>query len=143
MGVTEQLEFFEKEENTLNQNSKRCTQCNQIKDITCFPYREASQKARRKECRECNNDSAVLLRKLKAENPFPSRVDYECPCCSKTEKEIRVNGGWPDRTVWVLDHNHTTKEFRGWICNNCNVAIGRFADNVRNLQKAIKYLRDN
>ena len=62
---------------------------------------------------------------------------------SETEKEIRSTGGWPDRTIWVLDHNHTTKKFRGWICNNCNVAIGRFADSVTSLQKAIKYLKEN
>ena len=68
--------------------------------------------------------------------------EYKCPCCLRTEKEIRKNGGWPDRTIWVLDHNHTTKEFRGWICDNCNVAIGRFADSVSSLKKAINYLKD-
>ena len=139
----EQFElFYILEKEILNENSRRCVQCNEIKDITCFPYREASHKARRKECRECNKESAALLRKLKRENPFPNAKEYKCPCCLRTEKEIRKNGGWPDRTIWVLDHNHTTKEFRGWICDNCNVAIGRFADSVSSLKKAINYLKD-
>ena len=138
-----QLEFFTEQYKVNSSYVRRCTKCNELKDITSFPYREASRKARRKECRECNNESATLLKKLKIENPFPKAKNYKCPCCLKTEKEIRSTGGWPDRTIWVLDHNHTTKKFRGWICNNCNVAIGRFADSVTSLQKAIKYLKGN
>jgi len=139
----EQLEFFPTLHKIYSAYIRRCTKCNELKDITSFPYREASRKARRKECRECNNESVTLLKKLKIENPFPNVKNYKCPCCLKTEKEIRSTGGWPDRTIWVLDHNHTTKKFRGWICNNCNVAIGRFADSVTSLQKAIKYLKEN
>jgi len=141
--LTEQFKLFETKQKTVDKNTRRCTHCNEVKHITCFPYREASHKARRKECRECNKKAIELLKKLKIENPFPDVEDYECPCCLRTEKEIRSNGGWPDRSIWVLDHNHTTKKFRGWICNNCNVAIGRFADSVSGLKKAINYLKDN
>ena len=138
--LTEQLELFTTQPKTEDKYTRRCTKCKQLKDITAFPFREASHKARRKECRECNNESA-LLRKLKSENPFPNVAEYKCPCCLRTEKEIRSNGGWPGRTIWVLDHNHTTNKFRGWICDNCNVAIGRFADSVSSLKKAMNYLQ--
>ena len=140
--LTEQLELFTTQPKTEDEYNRRCTKCKQLKDITAFPFREASHKARRKECRECNNESAALLRKLKSENPFPNVAEYKCPCCLRTEKEIRSNGGWPDRTIWVLDHNHTTNKFRGWICDNCNVAIGRFADSVSSLKKAMNYLQE-
>ena len=41
---------------------------------------------------------------------------------------------------WVLDHCHNTNTFRGWICNNCNNALGRFEDNTETLDRVIKYL---
>lgn len=40
----------------------------------------------------------------------------------------------------VLDHNHTTGKFRGWICNACNTALGHARDNVDTLYKMIDYL---
>ena len=40
------------------------------------------------------------------------------------------------------DHNHKTYKFRGWLCNNCNSGMGRFGDEIENLEQAIKYLRN-
>jgi len=39
-----------------------------------------------------------------------------------------------------VDHCHETKKIRGVLCNNCNVGLGFFKDNVSSLQNAIKYL---
>lgn len=39
-----------------------------------------------------------------------------------------------------VDHNHTTKEVRGLLCDDCNNGIGRFKDSVFLLKRAIKYL---
>jgi len=143
--LTEQFEMFGKHKiEQADSNSKKCTHCGEVKKLGSFPFREASQKARRKECRKCANDSRILIRELAFQNPKSASPNYACPCCLKTEDQIRENGGYPDRTIWVLDHNHTTKEFRGWICNPCNVGIGRFEDKIENLIKAIDYLeRDN
>jgi len=43
----------------------------------------------------------------------------------------------------VLDHNHLTDKFRGWICNNCNNGLGRLKDDVNILQNAMEYLKNN
>lgn len=40
------------------------------------------------------------------------------------------------------DHDHETFEFRGTLCNNCNVAIGLFHENTDSLEKAIEYLKN-
>ena len=42
----------------------------------------------------------------------------------------------------VIDHCHQTKKFRGLLCNDCNLGLGRFFDSVENLEKAKKYLLD-
>lgn len=38
------------------------------------------------------------------------------------------------------DHSHTSGKFRGWLCNNCNVALGMAYDNPETLRKLADYL---
>lgn len=40
----------------------------------------------------------------------------------------------------ALDHDHETGAVRGFLCHNCNRALGLFKDSVDNLKKAIDYL---
>lgn len=42
-----------------------------------------------------------------------------------------------------FDHDHNTGKFRGWICLNCNSAIGFVYDNPEILIEMIKYLNKN
>jgi hypothetical protein len=42
-----------------------------------------------------------------------------------------------------VDHCHTTGNIRGLLCSECNLAIGKFKDNITNLHNAIKYLGGN
>ena len=41
----------------------------------------------------------------------------------------------------VIDHNHTTLQLRGLLCNSCNRALGLFGDNSEITDKATKYLK--
>lgn len=52
-----------------------------------------------------------------------------CECC----------GGQSTRTLH-LDHSHTTGAFRGWLCTNCNTAIGKLGDNPQGVCRALAYL---
>ena len=38
------------------------------------------------------------------------------------------------------DHDHTTMEFRGVLCTNCNRAIGQLGDTAESVRKALNYL---
>lgn len=42
-----------------------------------------------------------------------------------------------------FDHCHKTGKFRGWICMNCNTALGMVNDNVEILKLLIKYVENN
>ena len=53
----------------------------------------------------------------------------QCEVCGVVEKKI------------CFDHNHETKEFRGWICHRCNVALGMVDDKIEILKLLIKYLK--
>lgn len=39
-----------------------------------------------------------------------------------------------------LDHDHKTGEFRGWLCNRCNLALGALGDDISALTRALRYL---
>jgi hypothetical protein len=44
------------------------------------------------------------------------------------------------KPVDVLDHCHETGKFRGWICQSCNVTLGKLGDNAKSLRARIPYL---
>jgi len=48
--------------------------------------------------------------------------------------------GTRTRRALCYDHDHTHGTFRGWICHNCNVALGLMDDSVERLQLLIDYL---
>ena len=41
-----------------------------------------------------------------------------------------------------FDHNHKTGKFRGWLCSNCNTALGLVKENPKILLALIKYLNE-
>ena len=45
--------------------------------------------------------------------------------------------------VICYDHNHKTGEFRGWICQRCNLTLGFVKDNSELLFAMIDYIKNN
>ena len=79
-------------------------------------------------CKSCAGAKSKIVNKLRKENPYPDEL-YVCPICLKTSKK------------YYLDHDWTSGEFRGWLCNACNVALGLLKDDQEILNRAIQYLR--
>lgn len=48
-----------------------------------------------------------------------------------------------DSKTCHIDHDHRTSKVRGLLCNLCNKGLGQFKDSIKNLEKAIKYLKNN
>lgn len=40
-----------------------------------------------------------------------------------------------------IDHDHTTGEVRGLLCNNCNSGLGMFRDSCESMERAVDYLK--
>lgn len=51
-----------------------------------------------------------------------------CEVCQQPHKRI------------CFDHCHKTGKFRGWLCGNCNSALGMARDNPDTLRKLADYL---
>jgi hypothetical protein len=62
--------------------------------------------------------------------PEPTRPSPEaCECCGRRESRA-LN----------VDHDHTTGQFRGWLCFACNTGIGKLGDNYDGVLRALRYL---
>lgn len=59
-----------------------------------------------------------------------------CAICGNPEISTR-------NSYLCIDHNHSTGEVRGLLCNKCNRGLGLFEDNQELLIKAITYLKNN
>lgn len=42
-----------------------------------------------------------------------------------------------------VDHCHSKGHIRGLLCNNCNVGLGLFNDNIGSLKAAVVYLKQH
>jgi hypothetical protein len=40
----------------------------------------------------------------------------------------------------VCDHDHRTGEFRGWLCQECNLGLGKIGDNIEGVRGMLAYL---
>jgi hypothetical protein len=64
-----------------------------------------------------------------------TRQGGKCAICGG---DNMMNGRMAHMSV---DHDHTTGEVRGLLCNNCNAALGYAHDNPEILLKLVDYLR--
>ena len=110
---------------------RTCKRCDVSQPLEAFPINNtlASGILRKHTCNTCRNHQSQVRARLHRENRKPDHL--RCPICHK-----HVSGS---KNI-VLDHDHDTDEFRGWICNDCNNGLGKFNDNVDMLKRAIKYL---
>jgi hypothetical protein len=103
--------------NPAEQGKKTCLEC-QLRNKQGGPSTGTMRYIR-------EEDHPAVLLALKTENK-------SCACCGATTH----NG-----KGWHIDHDHVTKQFRGLLCQNCNMGLGQFKDSEGLLLKAIEYLR--
>lgn len=115
---------------------KKCSKCKQYLPLEDFG-KSSGGNYLRPECLPCNNELKRVRKALKKEHGDPP-LDHRCPICLKDEHGVEGYGG--NAGPWVIDHDHTTGAFRGWLCHKCNRALGGFEDDISTLAAAIIYL---
>ena len=106
-----------------------CKECGELLDpgnMVAAYHKKDGTPTMKGHCRPCGNKLSrqrTLLERLHA-HPGPGAP---CECCGKA---ARLN----------LDHCHITGRFRGWLCRECNLALGLLSDDLRGVQNAMSYL---
>ena len=122
----------------VSKNYRQCRTCKKVKHIDEFLSKKKPKGGLEEnrtlgeidnECKACKHVHTKLSRKYRKTKKH--LFNGHCEYCN-TELEF-------DKAH--VDHSHETHEFRGWLCNNCNVGLGRLGDNEEGLLKGVEYLR--
>lgn len=125
-----------------------CIKCHTRKDNTEFQYNKRYLKPNgefvRKDatCKACKYTEKKVLYYLKKNYTKPA-IGTPCSCCGRKmmSKKDDVNNPQTETYKMVLDHDHDTGKFRGWICSHCNQAIGHANESLETLKNMVKYLQ--
>lgn len=101
-------------------------------------------------CKYCSNKKKAKWRKENKEkhtetsNRHRIKKDYgvsleEYNKCMETSVVCECCGG---TKRLVYDHSHVTGDFRGVLCNTCNLAAGQLGDTAEGVYRMYKYLVD-
>jgi hypothetical protein len=96
-------------------------------------YAKNWRKNNKESCCRYSDKYRYKLKKSEIEAIRQKRKSEKCMICGHTAEESRFKR-------LCIDHNHDTKEIRGFLCDNCNTALGLFQDSVEILELAKKYL---
>ena len=66
-------------------------------------------------------------------------MDKQGGCCAICKGSLFLP---EDKSVFAIDHCHTTGLVRGLLCSDCNIALGKFKDNINSLNNAVIYLTE-
>lgn len=115
-------------------NKQVCYKCKNEKPLTEFNKSSNLKSGHRYICRDCRSTHRAIIRS--AEKDYETLLANQngcCRICGKTEKE---NG-----KRLSIDHNHSTHQVRGLLCQSCNTGLGAFKDDCTLLDNAIEYLK--
>ena len=131
--------------------TRKCRECKQEKPVTEMesdrPESSPRGKGYRNQCKACRKHKQSVVEKLKKEYAhLKPTLNDRCIICNhwaETLMEFTSQGAHKRKGPWVLDHDHKTDEFRGWICLNCNNLLSNAKDSIKTLENAIEYLKGN
>lgn len=117
-----------------------CSRCGVSKPTTEFVKSRREKRGWQQPCKVCSANYAALSRKV---DPYHHKaLKYKVPK-EEIEKQLKKECcdicGFPLKRK-CLDHDHSTGELRGVLCDDCNTGLGKFRDNPVILEEAIKYL---
>ena len=112
--------------------TKACKICKEEKPLDKFYDHKAYKDGKNSSCKSCHRAALKLIIKLK--KTAPPKPDV-CDCCGRDPLKLTY------KAHWVLDHDHITKLFRGWLCDDCNLAIGKLGDTLEGVMNAVRYFK--
>jgi hypothetical protein len=133
---------------------KKCDQCNKRKLYDEFADNQNSTakaikiydengytgeySKKRKTCNECRrpngNKNSIAAESVWRKHNIPDPTEKTCcEICKKTYEQNKSK-------KMVRDHCHERNIPRGYLCNECNTAIGKLGDSIETVKYALRYL---
>jgi hypothetical protein len=110
---------------------QECKTCHKILPLTGFTTWGTGSNGTyylRKDCRECQSRANTESWFVRQNAPPPPE---RCDCCHQPSKKLQT------------DHVHGERVLRGWICRQCNTAIGKMGDNLEGVLQAAIYVEND
>jgi formate dehydrogenase maturation protein FdhE len=82
----------------------------------------------------------VASRKHNLKHRYGITEDDYHEMVEKQQCKCKICGSQPNRPLFV-DHCHKTKQVRGLLCHQCNVALGHMNDDPIRMEREANYLR--
>ena len=125
--------------------TKTCKDCKQVFPLEAFPIHVQNKKGksyRRTRCPKCwsievgwNNVKKKYGITKEQYESLLARQNGGCAICGEPPKPGRF------KTRLCVDHDHSTGNVRGLLCDRHNAALGAFGDDLAGLTKAVEYLQ--
>jgi hypothetical protein len=110
---------------------KFCPGCSSVKSHFALSSRKATRHGvvtyLKTRCTDCTNRERKDTRRLnRIFSPPPP--GSPCECCARVRPLL-------------LDHDHQTSQFRGWLCRECNSGLGFLGDNLEGDRAGLSVFR--
>ena len=126
--------------------TKECSKCCKVKLLTEFGNNQSTNTGGdvyfRPECKECTSSASKGKTKAFKMAGKPSYPEIGCPCdlCGKPPRAATKINARPKKLVF--DHGHVSLKHRGWLCDNCNRAMGMLGDDELGMIEALLYITE-
>jgi hypothetical protein len=107
-------------DSTESADLRECKRCKTVCELTV----RSSGRSRANDCKVCHSMNMKHMRILH------KMVGPPVPSCEICQRLGRTQ----------LDHVHATAEFRGWLCRECNVGLGKLGDDIAGIRRALAYM---
>lgn len=125
---------------------RECPDCKIVLPLSSFGKAEKGRTGRHY-CRTCSNKRRADSQFLRSLSRYGITLqDYErilkkqngaCAICGQAPR-----GKGASHYPLVMDHCHKSGQFRGLLCDKCNLGLGNFNDDLSRLKAAVSYLQD-
>lgn len=131
--------------NNLKCYTKTCTMCKECKNITNFSFIHTRKEGLNNRCNDCRK---LVAKKLYLKNKeqhknwglkrlYNITIEEYYALCKKQDNKCYI---CKEEKDLAIDHSHKTGDIRKLLCEDCNMGLGLFDENVLTIHRAIEYL---
>ena len=113
----------------------------------CEAWHAKNREYQREKSREYNKQPSKrerdrIARRMQILGKFGLTIEDELRILASQNEGCGICGGPPrNGGSFDIDHDHSTDEFRGFLCGRCNKGLGLLGDTEESIERALAYLR--